>query len=27
VVQPEHLKAALKIPETQAKDIVDNLPA
>jgi HlyD family secretion protein len=27
VVQPEHLKAALKIPETQAKDVVDNLPA
>jgi HlyD family secretion protein len=27
VVQPEHLKAALKIPETQAKDIVDGLPA
>jgi multidrug efflux pump subunit AcrA (membrane-fusion protein) len=27
VVQPEHLKAELKIPETQAKDIVDQLPA
>jgi multidrug efflux pump subunit AcrA (membrane-fusion protein) len=27
VVQPEHLKAELKIPETQAKDIVDHLPA
>jgi HlyD family secretion protein len=27
VVQPEHLKAALKIPETQAKDIVDGLAA
>jgi HlyD family secretion protein len=27
VVQPEHLKAALKIPETQAKDIVDGLSA
>jgi HlyD family secretion protein len=27
VVQPEHLKAELKIPETQAKDIVDHLTA
>ena len=27
VVQPEHLKAELKIPETQAKDIVDQQPA
>ncbi len=27
VVQPEHLKAELKIPETQAKDIVAQLPA
>jgi HlyD family secretion protein len=27
VVQPEHLKAELKIPETQAKDIVMGLPA
>ncbi len=27
VVQPEHLKAELKIPETQAKDIVMQLPA
>jgi len=27
VVQPDHLKAELKIPETQAKDIQLNLPA
>src|SRR5579884_1730148 len=27
VVQPDHLKAELKIPETQAKDIVMGLPA
>jgi multidrug resistance efflux pump len=27
VVQPEHLKAELKIPETQAKDIVSGQPA
>jgi HlyD family secretion protein len=27
VVQPDHLKAELKIPETQAKDIVIGLPA
>lgn len=27
VVQPEHLKAELKIPETQAKDIADLQPA